>query len=49
MSMTNALELDLGMNADGEINTESFNDTSVYSRNVVPELTAEQKAMILET
>ena len=47
MNMTNELELDLGVPA-GVIDTTSFNDTAVYSRKVVPELTAEQKAMILE-
>ena len=46
--MVTNLANDLGMNADGEIITETFTDTNVYSRNAVPELTGEQKAMILE-
>ena len=48
MSMTNELAQEVGMDENGEINTERFNDMDVYSRTVVPELTTAQKMMILE-
>ena len=48
MSMTNELAQEVGVDNNGEINTDRFNEMNVYSRRVVPELTAAQKMMILE-
>ena len=47
--MIDNLEGALGVDADGQIITENLNNTSIYSQDAFPELSEEQKAMILES